>query len=433
MSNQMTLTDRIAIEARIAAGKTFKEIAAKIHRNPATISREIKANRTVIPATFYLGCDCRFARSCHKHNICTDMECSIPCVKCRIVKCTEFCPTYKPKHCSRIEKPPYVCNKCYYRNDCDKRRYMYSAKLADALSSRRRSDTRTGIRLSPEQLRDLDELLSAQIKKGQPLTHIYAEHEAELPVSLRSLYNYIDSGQLSVRNIDLRRKTGYKPRKSKKKKASPLPDYRIGRTYEDFKKYMEDHPNTPVVQMDTVVGSRRKGQRILTMLFLKTSVMLMFLVPDGKAQTVVDVFDYLLDILGMEEFQALFSVILTDNGSEFKNAERIENAFNGDPRCKLFYCDPMASWQKAEIEKNHEFIRYVIPKGMSFDALTHDDVTLLMNHINSIKRPSLGNKSPYEMVPKGDEDWEWLMQLTGMDAIPADDVHLNLALLKHKP
>ena len=107
MSKQMTLTDRIAIEAGIAAGKTFKEIAAKIHRNPATISREIKANRTVIPATFYLGCDCRYARSCHKHNLCTDMECSIPCIKCRIVKCTEFCPTYMPKHCSRIEKPPY--------------------------------------------------------------------------------------------------------------------------------------------------------------------------------------------------------------------------------------------------------------------------------------------------------------------------------------
>ena len=76
---------------------------------------------------------------------------------------------------------------------------------------------------------------------------------------------------------------------------------------------MESHPNMPVVQMDTVVGSRKKGQRILTMLFLKTSVMLMFLIPDGKAQTVVDVFDYLLDILGMDEFQALFPVILTDN------------------------------------------------------------------------------------------------------------------------
>ena len=38
MSNQMTLSDRIAIEAGITAGKTFKEIALKINRNPATVS-----------------------------------------------------------------------------------------------------------------------------------------------------------------------------------------------------------------------------------------------------------------------------------------------------------------------------------------------------------------------------------------------------------
>ena len=432
MNSQLNLSDRIAIEAGIAAGKSFKEIATMIHRNPVTISREIKTNRTVIPATFFLGCDCKHARSCHRHNLCADMECSIPCVKCRIRKCTDICPVYTPKHCSRIEKPPYVCNKCYVRNDCDKRRFMYSAKLADALSSRRRSLARTGIRLSPEQMKDLDELLSAQVKKGQPLVHIFAEHEAEIPVSLRCLYNYIDSGQFSVRNIDLRRKTGYKPRKSKKKKSSSLPNYRLGRTYDDFKEYMKLHPDLPVVQMDTVVGSKKKGQRILTMLFESTSVMLMFLIPDGKAQTIVDLFDYLLNIMGLEMFHTMFPVILTDNGSEFKNAERIENTFDGEPRCKLFYCDPMASWQKAEIEKNHEFIRYVIPKGMPFDALTHDDITLMMNHINSIKRPGLKNKSPYELIPQDDNHWSLLMQLTGMDAIPADDVHLNSALLTHK-
>ena len=82
---------------------------------------------------------------------------------------------------------------------------FYSARLADASSSRRRSDTRRGARLTDEQLQRIDQLVTKQIKKGQPLTHIYAEHEAELPVSLRTLYNYIDEGMLSVRNIDLRR------------------------------------------------------------------------------------------------------------------------------------------------------------------------------------------------------------------------------------
>ena len=52
----------------------------------------------------------------------------------------------------------------------------------------------------------LDALVTPLIKKGQPLTHIHADHGGELPVSQRTLYNYIDSGTLSVGNLDLRRK-----------------------------------------------------------------------------------------------------------------------------------------------------------------------------------------------------------------------------------
>ena len=52
--------------------------------------------------------------------------------------------------------------------------------------------------------RTLDELVTRLVKKGQPLTHIYAEHENEMPVCLRTLYNYIDEGALSIKNIDLR-------------------------------------------------------------------------------------------------------------------------------------------------------------------------------------------------------------------------------------
>ncbi|MCR5653958.1 MAG: IS30 family transposase, partial [Ruminococcus sp.] len=159
-------------------------------------------------------------------------------------------------------------------------------------------------------------------------------------------------------------------------------------------------------------------------------IMLMKLIPDGKAQTVVDFFDSLLDVLDMPEFKSLFTVILTDNGPEFRMTDYLEYApYTGEQRCRVFYCDPMASWQKAEIEKNHEYIRYVIPKGKSLDGYTDDDITLLMNHINSTKRMSLGGKSPYEMVAEGDESMKWLMQIMGMDAIPADDVHLKPDLL----
>ena len=428
---QLTLSDRVAIEAGLCTGKTLKKIAEDIGRNPTTISREIKTNRSYIHGSFYLNNDCKYARRCTQKHVCTDKYCETPCVKCRNYDCREGCPRYTPLRCSQIEKPPYVCNRCPQKDRCNKNRYIYSARLADAASSRRRSDTRRGVRLTEEQLKSIDNLVTKQIKKGQPLTHIYAEHQAELPISLRSLYNYIDAGMLTVRNIDLRRKVSYKPRKrTQKRVAYRNQDFRTGRTYGDFQKYIENHPNCSIVQMDTVLGTRTKGQRILTILFLKTNIMLMFLIPDGKGQTVVDVFDFLLNILDMDTFKNLFQVILTDNGSEFKRAEELEFApYTGERRCRVFYCDPMASWQKAEIEKNHEFIRYVIPKGKSLDGYNHNDIKLLMNHINSVKRPGLDNRCPYELVSKDDNDMKWLMELMGMDTIPADDVHLNPSLL----
>ncbi len=164
-----------------------------------------------------------------------------------------------------------------------------------------------------------------------------------------------------------------------------------------------------VVEMDTVIGKRKCNNRLLTMLLRKNDVMLLFLIPDGRAESVERVFNWLEAALGTERFRRLFPVILTDNGSEFKSVESLETSINYEYRTRIFYCDPMASWQKGALEKNHEFIRYVLPKGESMADYTQDDITLLMNHINSIKRDKLGGRSPYELLDTEDEDIEALM------------------------
>ena len=123
-------------------------------------------------------------------------------------------------------------------------------------------------------------------------------------------------------------------------------------------------------------------------------------------------------------------MILTDNGSEFKRPEELECTEEGEIRTQIFYCDPMASWQKPHIEKNHEFIRYVIPKGKSLNPYTQEDMILLMNHINSIKRGGLGGRSPYQLVAENDDAMQRLMSLLKMHPIPADEVHLKPDLFK---
>ena len=52
------------------------------------------------------------------------------------------------------------------------------------------------------------------------------------------------------------------------------------------------------------------------------------------------------------------------------------------------------------------------------------DEILDLIHINSVKRPGLGNKSPYELVEEDDEDFKALMSLLKMHLIPPDEVHL---------
>lgn len=426
-SGQMVLSDRIAIETGISSKESFGRIGTLIGRHPSTIAHEIKENRTFIPGNYYLRKDCRFVRIHIHHHVCGDKDCYENCCKCRSIDCQMYCGKYESRACHRFEKPPYVCNNCSEKKLCSKDKYVYSAKHADAAVSRRRSESRQGIRIAEESMAEMDQLVTRLVKRGQPLTHIYAEHKNKMPICLRSLYNYIDDGKMTIKNIDLRRKTNYKQRK--KGYQPPLGfsnmEYRQSRTYADFEyamkvKYTEDE----VAEMDTVKGVRESGKRLITMIFRKNNVMLLFLVPDGKAESVKRVFDYMEAGLGLDVFRRVFPVILTDNGSEFKKVNELELTEESEYRTHIYYCDPMASWQKGCLEKNHEFIRYAIPKGKSLNPYTQDDITLLMNHINSIKRPGLGNKCPYELVDKEDQDFLELMKLLKMHLIPPDEVHL---------
>ena len=149
---------------------------------------------------------------------------------------------------------------------------------------------------------------------------------------------------------------------------------------------------------------------------------------DGKADTVVEQFDMLTGLLGVDKFKMIFPVILTDNGSEFKHTRELEANEDGKKRTKIFYCDPQASWQKPKIEKNHEFIRYVLPKGKSLNPYTQEDMVLLMNNINSTRRELLNNKSPYEITDR--KEILEMMELLGLHQLPADEVNLTPDLLK---
>ena len=424
---QIDLHDRLVIELGLSKGDSFRRIGRLLGRHPTTISNEVWNNRLFIEGSYINQNDCKHATVCYERGLCAESGCFDYCARCKRKDCTEICGKYSSAACKRHYRYPYVCNTCNKRRTCTYDRYFYSAKHADQASKERRSSSRSHIRISDKDLEEINALFYPLVKKGQPLAHIHASNEQRIPVTLRSIYNYIERGELSVNNLDLRRKVRYKKRRKPRKPIDHR--YRLGRTYLDFLEYMRSHPDASVVEMDTVKGKRGSGSCLLTMIFRKSSVMLLFLLPNCKAESVLSVFDYLEYGLDLNTFAELFEVILTDNGSEFKMVQQLEFTADLKQRTHVFYCDPMASWQKPHIEKNHEYIRYVIPKGKSFDYYTQKDISMLANHINSTARPSLQGDCPYEMVSAKDTDMNKLMQLLDMYQIPADKIVLTPALL----
>lgn len=419
----LTLSDRNYIEQALNKNITFKEMSKFLSKDPTTISKEVKKHRISKEPNLFNGngnlCKKRF--SCRLKNMCS-RNCNTLCMKC--ARCNKYCSEFEEDICPTLTRAPYVCNACNRKQACRLVKYYYRAISAHNQYKEILSSSRQGVNLSDDELYKLDNLVSPLIKQGQSISHICETQN--LTCSRSSLYNYIDQCKLSARNINLPRRVRYSPNK---KKNAPKKDtaFRKGRTYADFQEFLLKNPDTSIVEMDTV-ESKKGGKVLLTMLFRNSKLMLAFIMNDKTTNSVLKVFNWLESILGNDLFEKTFPVILTDNGSEFSNPLSLEFNSEGIGRTRIFFCNPSASYQKGMLEKNHEFIRYVIPKGTTMDNFTQNDITKLINHINSLTRPSLNNTSPYDLATLLLD--EKMLKKLNLEKVPATEVQLTQNLLK---
>lgn len=422
-NSHLTLDERNFIEQELAKNTSFREIAKFLSKNPTTISREVKKHRIrkegqAIHVSFN---HCAKKYNCHRHNLCNP-RCTKECRHCN--HCNDVCSDFVDGTCFRLNHAPYVCNGCTEKFGCKLTKYYYRALPSFNKYKTTLSESRQGINLTELELSNLDRIVSPLIKKGQSISHIYKTND--LPCTRATLYNYVAKNCFSARNIDLPRLVRMKKRKHHK--TEPKDTFaRTNRTYEDFQKYVELHPEFPIIEMDTVEGIKG-GRVLLTLLFRSSRLMLAFIMHEKTQKEVLRIFNMLEYELGNELFEKTFPIILTDNGTEFGNPASLEFNNDGIERTRIFYCNPRASYQKGMIEKNHEFIRYVLPKGTSFEGLLQTDIDLMINHINSLKRESLKWFAPID-VAKFTID-KLVLKKLNLKKISPDQIQLNKQLLK---
>lgn len=428
----LTLDDRCIIQEELLKEKTFKEIGQRLGKDPSTISKEVRRNLTrILPKSFGRPRNiCTKRQTCSIQGLCSRYpNCLVDlCRYCTSLNCNERCPEFEPIQCSKLERPPYVCNGCEDFRKCYKLKQVYGAQLAEKKYRTTLRESRTGINLTEAELEQLDLLITPLIKKGQSLYHIWHYHKDEIPVKVKTLYTYTDEGYFSFRNIHMPRKVRYKKRRKRQLERAPHPNYRQGRTYDDFQQYIRENPHVPVVEMDTVEGTRGTKKVLLTVYFRSSSLLLVFLLESKTQAAVLDKFNHLEELWGLKNFRKVFPVILTDNGSEFKDPKSLEFSPKGKRRTKIFYCDPNTSWQKPGVEKSHVEIRKILPKGSSFEKLTQTQTFMVRDHVNSLSRENLNGRCAFELASLLLPDE--VISTLALKRIPPDEVILKPLLLK---
>lgn len=428
-NKHLTTDNRCTIQTMLNDKASFKAIAVALDKDPSTISKEIRSHLVFRKIgginLHYNACAHRF--QCTKSRLCSPCHAARNyklCKRCNM--CNSFCKDFQKEICSKLLKPPYVCNGCGNRNTCSLEKRFYYASEAQKEYELVLSEARSGISLSEAEVQHLEEIVSPLIRKKQSPHHICVTNKDSVMVSERTIYRLIDSRILSAMNMDLPRKIRFSARKNKVHTKVDKA-CRIGRTFECFNSYLTEHPDLPTVQLDSVEGIKG-GKVLLTIHFVKAEFMLAFLRNHNDSQSVIDIFERLYLELRPDRFMALFKVCLADNGSEFSNPKAIEYDRQGNLRTHIFYCDPSAPYQKGSAERNHEFIRMFIPKGTDLERYTQDDINLMMNHINSYVRESLGNKSPYQMFSflYGQE----ILDLLECHLIPPQEVTLSPSIFR---
>lgn len=384
---------RSTIEYLINKGFNFTYIANAIKVDRTTISKEIKRNRIIKNSVFS-----EYNKTGIKRAI---------------------------NSCEILSKPPYCCNKCQNKGSCIKAHLYYNATKAQKHYEMQLIQTRQGLDITKDEIDKINEIIIPLVKdKKQSVNQIFANHSDILKMSKPTFYKYVDLRVIMLTNLDLPKKVKYKKRTDTKDKNNKRElTLSIGRTYEDYIVRIEKEKKLNIWQLDTVIGKNTDSKVLMTFLFVKTNFMIIRLLDKKCMECVNKEFDKIKDSLGNEGYKKYVELILTDNGTEFFDPIHIENDMKtGEKLTSLYYCHPNSPEEKSEIECNHRYIRYYLPKSTSFEKLTQEQVKLIQDHINNIPREIFGDKSPYELTKELYPD---LIDLLDAKYIEADEVTLN--------
>jgi IS30 family transposase len=141
-------------------------------------------------------------------------------------------------------------------------------------------------------------------------------------------------------------------------------------------------------EMDLVIG-QQGGAVLMTAVERKTRYCAIELSPDKKAESVKEAI-----IRGLSLTEVPVETLTYDNGKEFALHEEVSSQLDAD----AYFAHPYHSWERGLNENTNGLLRQYVPKGMSFNELTEEEVRGMMDKLNNRPRKCLDYKTPNEVL-----------------------------------
>ena len=400
---RLTRHERDTVQRMLERGASCREIARELGRSPSTVSAEVASHRFVTAPKSRRG---------ERVDASADLSAA----------------------CPRLAAWPRCCNGCgrYRAIGCKRRPHVfYEARAAQLCADSVLVSSRRGIDADEPAAAARLEAIRDCLRRGLSPEQMAARNGGPVDLSPSTIYRWVSAGYDGMTNMELRRKVGYRPRKSAagRPRATP-PAGRMPRS--------SPSGRTRAPRPGRWTPSRGPGRTphacSLTLLHRPSRLQLALLLEAKDSASVEAALEGVRSVLGADGMGRVFRAVLTDPGAEFSDEAAIAAPLGEGPgETRLFYCDPGRSDQKGACERNHVEIRKLLPKGagIRFDRLAPADLALAMSHVNSEPRGALGFATPARAFRAMlGEDAAALLDAYGVWDVPLGDLDLTPGLIE---
>ena len=217
------------------------------------------------------------------------------------------------------------------------------------------------------------------------LHRLYREEEM---VCTGTLYNMVWAGLLPLTPTELpealkRKSKSHKDRENKRK---------YGQSISCRPEIVELRIEEGHWEGDTVVGKRDgKEAVVLSLLEKKTHTYLALRIPGKTSAAVMGAMNALHNEYG-DRFSEVFKTITVDNGSEFSDFAQVATWGSG-----VYFAHPYTSWERPQNERHNGLFRAFVPKGVSIEQYSDEDILAAADELNGRPRRKLGYRTPEEL------------------------------------